>query len=756
MSITAGILLLTVFPFAQTPEVFVYRDNPDQNYRWTDYYQSNRFVIRYSENQTHDAYITRATADRALAELEHAYDVLVHEMGFHPAHTSATPAASRFKCEVIVTRGRNNSSGTSAWADGGGTAYGGTVGSGNSRAPIMWMPSGLHRNTMTHELVHGLQQMSGGFQSDNPQGNNLVGWVHESHANFMTNQVYNSIDGATEVNTRQAHLHLGYSHTRYNNWLFLEYFLDTKGMRFINDIWSNAYKSSGGGYTNDQRNADPFSETMRVHNISQAEFGDMIGGYAMTNVIYDYDRKAQFRRVYNASSVIERHRRHRFTYLEALDSTDGANGRFVVPFAFAPQRYAYNIIRLYPDGSGTVRVRFRGDVQTKNNVPNYARVHDNEPTVNHVHDNPGSDWRYGLVAVTGDAANDNAAVTARYSELMRTDNGIGRDLSMTMQSGETQLYLVVAAAPSVNHKIKWDQYYYTIYRFPYMVEITGAKPEGFQALDTAGMTRHSNGGGWVERPANVDATAYVGRNARVTGGAQVRNSARIEGRAVVRGGTVNSSAIVRDYALIVGGTVTGSAVVSDGAVVWEGQVSENARIHGSSFIYGGSTRVSGNAQVGGTSWLSGGILSGTAQMLGDGRGDMTASEGVYFAVGNGSSSDPRGSSRTAAPAEFTAPRSMAWYGDDQTPIAGKTPVVAKNTNSTFRFDNKGVLQYKLVGVPAANLKIFDGRGRVIKTMTLSSSQNSVNTSINTASQMLLWKVDVNGKVIDQGRVSIKR
>jgi len=742
------LLLLTGPASAQTQETFLYRACPDPNYKWTNYYESNRFVLRYSEDRSHDAYVTETAARAALANLENSYDSIVHKLGFSPAHVPTS--TTKYKCEVIVTRGANNTSGVNAWADGGGTAYGGLTPDTNNvdinvQAPVMWVPAGLNHPVMTHELTHGLQQASGGFRNSD-----FVGWLHESHANFMAYQIHGTGLANTEVVTRQAHIHLGFSHTRYDNWPFLEYFKDTKGMQFINDMWAKSYGRSDAN----RHTADPFGELMRVHNMSQAEFGDLIGGFAMKNVIYDYANKAEFRSAYNASGVSERHRRHRFTYLEALDSTDGANGRFASPFAFAPQRYGFNIIRLYPDAAtGSVTVRFRGNVQERNNITNYTKKLDWEPDAAYLHNNPGSDWRYGLVAVTGDATSTSANVTARYGDLKRAADG-NPNISIDIRNGETQLYLVVAAAPTVNHKIKWDQYYYTIYRFPYMVEINGAKPEGFQEVTNPAGRQHANGGGFVSNTATVAATAYVGPNARVLGGT-VSGNARIEGRAIVRGGNVSGGAVVKDYALIAGGTVTGSAIVSDGAVVWEGQISDNARIHGSSFVYGSGSRISENAQVGGSSWFSGGTLSGTAQMLGNGSGTLTASSGIFFAGGGSSADDKAAANRTSVPVEVTAPRSMAWYGDEATPVV-KTQVIAKNTR-TFKFDDRGNFRYNLGGAAHANLSIFDARGRLLKTVRLNGTENSVSLSrnMNTAAQMLLWKVEINGKIAERGRVGFR-
>ena len=584
---------MTGIALAQSPEVFLYRDNPDSNYAWADNYQSNRFVIRYSKDKSKNAYIASQDAATLLENLENAYDVLVHKMGFHPAHDAAS--ATRYKCEVIIV-----SSTGSSWADGSRTAYGGTLGSAGARVPAIWISPGITSgNVITHELMHGLQEMSGGFQDSD-----FAGWLHESHANFMASKAHNTVSASSEIYTRQGHIHLGYWHTRYNNWLFLEYLADKFGMQFINDMWSKSYKGSDRA---NQRAADPFSELMRIHKISQSEFGDLIWEFGARNVIYDYQRKPLFRSTYNAKSVSERNRHQRFTYLEALDSTDGANGRFASPSAFAPQRYGYNIIRLYPNAS-TVKVRFRGDAQAGD-------------TLNDI----GSDWRYGLVAVAGDAASASANATARYTEAKRALDG-NPDVEITLQSGETQLYLVVAATPTVNHKIKQNQDYHTIYRFPYMVEIIGAKPEGFQAVANPPGNVHTNGGGFVAGTARVAKTAYIGPNARVLGTAQVKGNARIEGRAIVKGGVVSGNAIVRDYAMVAGGTVTDSAIVSDGAVIWNGRISGNARVHGSSFVDGRNTKVQDNAQVGGAAWFTKGTLSGEAAVLGDGNNYSTASE----------------------------------------------------------------------------------------------------------------------------------
>ena len=777
------LLLLTSTAFTQTippRETFVLATSStgglDRNYPHPDHQASERFVIRYNSDPAHDANPSQATRTSALNSLERAYDSLIHVYKFYPPYHAA--ATTRYKSEVIVTRGRNNTSGVSAWADGGGTAYGGLVGTWSSggaastERPIQWIPAGLNNTTLTHEFVHGLQQMSSGMRDSD-----FVGWFHECHAQFMTSLVHGGTSGgltASRVTMRQAHLHTGYARSRYENWPWLEHILHfdksnvlranrQDGMEFINRIWTN----SPGRSDNARRTADPFTEAARVNGLSWAEFGDVMGHFAMRSVIYDYGpRRATFRSNYN--NVNDQERYQRYTYLQALDTTDltASKNRYVSPHAYAPQRLAFNIIRLYPESGGNwsggeVTVRFRGDVQTENNRRNYAPQagYDLEPAATHVHNNPGSAWRYGLVAVTGDAAATTNTASARYSELMRTDTsganrGAGPDLSITMQNGEVQLYLVVTAAPTQPHKLKWDQYHYATYRFPYMVEIDGAKPEGFQDPPSNITWRtHSNGNGAVASTVTVPATVFVGPDARIYGGT-VSGSARIEGRAVVRGGTVRGNAIIRDHASVRSGTVEGDAIVSDGATVWGATVNQNARVHGSALLTGGT--VTGTAEVGGAAVISGGTISGTARALGDAFGSLTQSSGVWYAAGSGASGDPRGSARTAVPVEFTKALSREWYGDDDritTPV--RAPVAARDAGSKFRFDNRGVLRYDLAGAPSANLRIFDARGRVVKAIRLNGAENTANIGANVAAQMLLWKVDVGGKVVGQGRVNIK-
>ena len=84
---------------------------------------------------------------------------------------------------------------------------------------------------------------------------------------------------------------------------------------------------------------------------------------------------------------------------------------------------------------------------------------------------------------------------------------------------------------------------------------------------------------------------------------------------------------------------------------------------------------------------------------------------------------------------------------------GITAAAAQTQQPHFRFNSRaGTLRYSLGGLQTANLKIYDSRGRVVQTVKLCGKQTAVNTNLNTAPQMLIWKVEAEGRIIDQGRM----
>jgi hypothetical protein len=324
----------------------------------------------------------------------------------------------------------------------------------------------------------------------------------------------------------------------------------------------------------------------------------------MHNVTWDYanpapssgHQGATYRAAYGA--VTDKSRSERRLRLTQLDPLDPAQNRYVVPSQQAPQRWGYNLVRLVPDAGATaVTVTFRGVVQRAAN----------------------SDFRWGLVAT------DTALAKPRYSPLQRGTDGA---LTFCINPGEP-LFLMVMGTPSVQQSIQWDQAYPTIYRYPYMVQLAGAKPDGYQTgapNPSPNGARWSNGGGWVATGARVLAGAYVGPRAAVLSGT-VGASARIEDHAVIAGGTVDSGTVGGLTILLPGATVSGSAQVALG---WP---------YGPAFFERPQS------------------IGGTARMLGDleYRGpNASRSSGTYCGIVEASSNN------NCAQADVTTPPPYAW------------------------------------------------------------------------------------------------
>jgi len=400
--------------------------------------------------------------------------------------------------------------------------WGLTGGAWTSNRMGMWIGTGGLRDHwgLAHEFMHAVQSVQGGMSCGGPQAQNYCGWVYESHANFSPHQLpeYANDVHCSELMANTPHLYLGSTRDRYCNWQFLEYLKDKHCYSAVNAIWTESSAN------------DPFTNIMKGQGWDLSRLNDFIGDWAMHNVTWDYQVSgAAMRSSYGAITVRSRpERRLRLTQLEPLGESWATDHRFQSPYYWAPQRFGYNTARLYPEAGATrVRVTFRGIVQS----------------------GADSDWRWGLVAVNGSAP--------RYSALQRGTDG---ELDFCIDAGDS-LYLVVAATPSEHQQIYWDQPYGTIYRYPYLVELSGAWPEGYQdgtlAACPSGTTRIINGGGCG--PASLNSTSvYVGPYALVTGGT-VSGGARIEDHAQVLGGSVADGATVGGLTIFSGFTVGSSA-----------------------------------------------------------------------------------------------------------------------------------------------------------------------------------------------------
>ena len=516
--------------------------------------------------------------------------------------------------------------------------------------PGMWIGVGSLKDYWgtSHEFAHGLQGVAGWM------GNNShAGWFAESHANWMAHQ-YNPKDAhCSEYLINFPYLYYGSTRDRYCNWQFLEHLKEkfgggNDGAKEVNRLWMESIHDGEDG----RMEQTPFTAMMMVYDWSLEDLNREFGQFAMKNATFEYapEKKKLYSKSWGNYEFSTRRntsntaRHMRVTMLNRMDSASGGPDRYIVPNYWAPQRWGYNIVRIYPDSAGKVTVKFRGIVQHKKGE-GYKCFGDNEDTYKGKHykwcnyapdalPDPASQWAVGLVAEGSDG-------TPRYSELMLDTAG---NISIETKASDKALWLAVTAAPSEMQTILWDQFYYSVYRYPYMIEVVNGKPEGYNdnfwkpagyaGGSAQGYAKHANGGGWVSSKAKVDASVYVGPDAVVNGGT-VSGDARIEDFAVVNGGTVGGKAVVRGRALVSGGNMADNAILEEDAWLVSGTLKDDVRVGALSVIV--NSTVSGKAQVHGVMWpVDGKKLSGTAQLRGDLENNFTSeiSKGVFYGMVN--------------------------------------------------------------------------------------------------------------------------
>lgn len=466
-------------------------------------YESEHFAFYWNDGTNMDV----ATAQQAADTLE-----MIWQRYFHSSINFPEPycnSSTKYKATVHFDND------FPLW--GGGWNYAGTP------IPGLWIGPLAGRDAwgLAHEFMHGVQALTPGFRDCGGVGC----WIYESHANWMPHQIFRDDVHCSEMLANSSHLHYGNTRNRYCNWQFFEYLKNKECPNAVNQMWT------ANGQTGQR---DPFQKLMSNQGWSIEQLNDLFGEWAMHNVTWDYrdpdgrDQGAVYRNAYGPLTGTESsftQRSLRLTQLEALNDSWQQSRRFSSPFYWAPQRWGYNLVRLFPEpGAQNVQISFRGVIQ----------------------DNAHSGWRWGLVAT--DENFDNP----RYSSLQSGSDG---ELSFCL-NGSENLFLVVLAAPTQYQKITWQQPmdgtpYPSIYRYPYMVEIQGAWPEGFRGGERAacpsGTRRHANGGGCAT--SATPASVYVGPYAKVLGG-NVSGNARIEDHATVINGTVSDDATVGGLTLL--------------------------------------------------------------------------------------------------------------------------------------------------------------------------------------------------------------
>jgi len=587
-------------------------------------HESAHFVARWNDNDG----VTLSDADlqQGLASLESIREFYLGKVGFAKPYENQ---ALKYKVSVNLSN--------KGWASGSGTG---------KNDPAMWLHFNAFKDNhaLAHEFAHSLQFSTMGLR-DSP----YVGWSWESHAEWMTHQMFPEQVGCSDQLVNATHLYYGSTRDRYGNWQFWEYIKDTFGYAAMNNIWSKAAKVG----TPETALEDPLVVLARNQGWKASDLNDQFGLWAMHNVTWDYKNNESLRKNYGSYDDCTGIRRNRVCILEPITAKKDC---YAIPGYRAPQRFGYNLVRIDPDESSnkarSVSINFRGLVQKESAVTKFEQKFENEPSSVPP---PSSDWRWGLVAVD-DTGN------GRYSVLQR---GAAAQLTFPLRANEKQLWLVVVGTPAEYQRILWDQMYYTIYRYPWMVEIRGGRPRGSYPdvlAKSAGRKgkAHPNGGGWVDATAHAELSAYIGPAAMVVDRAQVLGKAKVLDQAMVSGNArVGDNATIRGHALVTGsGVIGGNALIEEEAAVNGGTVNEDARLGALTLVEDDQTRIHGKADIAAVmNSIRGADLSGTVRLIGDIElNTKSINKGVFYGMITPEMiANPRwGAQRTGPSPEVTA------------------------------------------------------------------------------------------------------
>jgi len=688
------------------------------------------------DGQANNVSIPNSDAQGVLQSLEKVYSFYIDSLGWMLPFPSSPD--KKLKSNIYVY---DNSVMAALY---GGQDY--VKGLNNEYGPGMWIGVGSLKDYWgtSHEFAHGLQGVAGWM------GNNShSGWFAESHANWMAHQ-YNPNDAhCAEYLINFPYLYYGSTRDRYCNWQFLEHLKEefgggNKGAHEVNRIWMESIRDGEDG----RMEQTPFTAMMMVYGWTLDSLNQQFGKFAMKNATLEYApaKKNLYKKSWgdyefatrrDASGWGDNYRRHpRVTMLNKIPCPDQAPregveeecpDQYISPSYWAPQRWGYNLVRIYPEKAGKVTVKFRGIVQEKATVTGYTCFGDNTDYYkgktykwcNYAPDklpDPASGWTVGLVAEGSDG-------TPRYSEMK---HGTGFNLEIETKDSDKALWLAVTATPTEMQTILWDQFYYSIYRYPYMIEVENGAPEGYNkdfwkpagynGTAASGYAQHSNGGGWVSSKAKVSESVYVGPDAVVNGGT-ISGNARIEDFAVINGGTISGNATVRGRALVTAGTIGDDAVLEEDAWLVSGSITGKAKVGALSIIV--NTTVTDNAQVYGVMWaVANKKLSGTAQLRGDLENNFTReiSKGIFYGmVDDGMLNNANyGANLTTPPTDATASLDLArWYAvaDDSVGTVKAVPTLP-HTSAPALFSAK------------ATLIVFDMNGNMLGHITFNGDMQA--------------------------------
>jgi hypothetical protein len=125
---------------------------------------------------------------------------------------------------------------------------------------------------------------------------------------------------------------------------------------------------------------------------------------------------------------------------------------------------------------------------------------------------------------------------------------------------------------------------------------------------------------------------------------------------------------------------------------------------------------------------------------------------ITITAPSSSSTTPSSSSTTPSSSSDDASSSSSTDDGTSSSSEGTTGIsVVMSGVQSFNLNSRGVFSYNLGETRSANLKIFDYRGRLLKTIPLNGTHGIVDTQLGSSTRALLWRVEDNGRLISQSK-----
>lgn len=580
---------------AEAADTLMTRDvwcaNEDVN-RW----ESEHFQFIWGKNGADSSKITKSFLEENAKNLEACWNVYMNDLSMEPPTQSVNKMlrdGNKYKVNFYIS-----GTGLKPFADD--WAY---MGYDNQGYAFMFCCVGAMQNSpnpswvLPHEFGHVVTAHQLGWNENKyvqSWWEAIANWYREQ---FLYSDYYSSqwgkVSGITDYfETYMKNLCFTpiLGRDNYASWAFLQYITENPdslpgyGSSFVKELMQQG-----------KRDEYPYLEIERV---SGADMKETLGNYAKRLATLDLAHKKDYQaRQQQLFAAGDWNWGEIYT---VLDSTSGRENYYTVPTERAPQQFGVNIVPLEVKGD-KISVTLEGLTKVS-----------------------GADWR-ACIAIEQKDGN------TRYTELFKS----GETMTADFDSGrDAEAYLTVTATPdsSAWQKIgvpwaygsgEFDESHYPFLsktRYPWGAVITGAEMKHERKNVSAQGKAHPNGGGFVASTATVDASVYVGPNAKVLGYAKVSGNAVIDDYAVVTGSArVSGNAVVKGHAVVAeNAVVKDNAIIADNAgVMGQSVISDNARVLESGLVFN-TYKVSGDAAVKGVAYcLSSGTASGQAMPDGD-------------------------------------------------------------------------------------------------------------------------------------------